>query len=62
MAFLTNLAQQEKYEWLCYVRNGVGNYCKKKLIESPTARRGIIETEIINNRLKIFFILITHNS
>ena len=38
MAFLTNLAQQEKYEWLCYVRNGVGYYCKKKLIESPVAR------------------------
>ena len=38
MAFLTKLADQEKYEWLCYVRDGVGYYCKKKLIEKPVAK------------------------
>ena len=31
-------------------------------VESSTARREKIETENINNRLKNFFILITHNS
>ena len=31
-------------------------------LEASTARREKIETENINNRLKIFFILITHNS
>lgn len=35
MAFLKKLADQEKYEWLCYVRNGKGYYCKKRLVESP---------------------------
>ena len=38
MAFLKKLAEQEKYEWLCFVRNGTGYYCKKKLIEKPIAK------------------------
>nr|DAI99394.1 MAG TPA: hypothetical protein [Caudoviricetes sp.] len=38
MAFLKKLAEQEKYEWLCYVRDGKGYYCKKKLIEKPISK------------------------
>lgn len=38
MAFLKKLAEQEKYEWLCYVRDGKGYYCKKKLVEKPIAK------------------------
>lgn len=38
MSFLKKLAEQEKYEWLCYVRDGKGYYCKKKLIERPVAK------------------------
>lgn len=35
MSFLTKLAGEEADDWLCYVYNGVGYYCKKKLLETP---------------------------
>ena len=35
MTFLTKLANEEADDWLCYVFNGVGYYCKKNLIETP---------------------------
>lgn len=36
MSFLTKLADEEADDWLCYVFNGTGYYCKKKLLETPT--------------------------
>ena len=35
MSFLTKLAGEEADDWLCYVFNGTGYYCKKKLLETP---------------------------
>lgn len=35
ITFLNKLAGEEADDWLCYVENGVGYYCRKKLLETP---------------------------
>lgn len=35
MSFLKKLADEEADDWLCYVFNGTGYYCKKNLLETP---------------------------